>query len=77
MKNKWHGMPPKHCDVCGEGIEKEFVDGKTKSGRWAIMCKLCFLIHGVGLGIGKGQRYSMKVIRGGNRLEWIKVKKAH
>ena len=32
------------------------VDGKTKAGPWANMCSSCHLTHGVGLGLGKGQR---------------------
>lgn len=31
-------------------------DGKTTEGPWAYMCETCFTIHGVGLGMGKGQK---------------------
>lgn len=31
-------------------------DGKTKDGPWANMCEQCFKTHGIGLGLGKGQR---------------------
>lgn len=31
-------------------------DGKTRQGRWAYMCEACFAVHGVGLGLGRGQR---------------------
>jgi hypothetical protein len=30
-------------------------DGKTKRGPWANMCEECFQVHGVGLGLGRGQ----------------------
>lgn len=36
------------------------VDGKTKMGPWAYMCEGCFQSHGVGLGLGKGQRLVLK-----------------
>jgi hypothetical protein len=48
------------CDI--HKIERNTIvpaiyDGKTKSGRWASMCESCMFTHGVGLGLGKGQRY--------------------
>lgn len=76
MKNKWYGVTPKQCDVCSGKLTTAFVDGRTKTGFWAIMCLPCHKEFGVGLGVGKGQRYSMKVIKGGG-TEWIKVKKTH
>ena len=51
------------CDVCTKKIkdvEPWFVDGKTKEGPWALMCPACFGKHGVGLGLGKGQKYNGK-----------------
>ena len=65
MKNKWHGTPPELCEVCKGELEGEFVDGRTKPGFWAIMCLACHKEFGVGLGIGKGQKYKMKAIKGG------------
>lgn len=52
-----HANPPTRCDVCGAPITDEFVDGKTKMGPWADMCPGCFSAYGVGLGVGRGQRY--------------------
>lgn len=40
------------CQFCGESAK---VDGMTKMGCWAFMCKNCFKLYGVGLGLGKGQ----------------------
>jgi len=40
------------CDFCEV---QAYVDGKTKIGIWANMCKTCFKKHGVGIGLGKGQ----------------------
>jgi len=42
------------CDFCGKVAK---YDGKTKMGPWANMCESCFKINGVGLGLGKGQRF--------------------
>ena len=58
-KLKWYGTLPKNCDLCKNKLEKVFIDGKTKFGPWAIMCESCFEINGVGLGVGKGQKYSI------------------
>lgn len=54
----WIGeVPP--CDFCGRPIADEFVDARTKSGPWAIMCPSCHRTYGVPqtLGLGVGQRY--------------------
>lgn len=45
------------CDFCGTENPDIIVDGRTKSGPWAWMCLEDFLEKGVGLGIGRGQRY--------------------
>ena len=63
----WTGDVPKTCDVCGSVIMGQFTDGKTVYGSWASMCFLCAMTHGVGYGVGKGQKYKKK----GKR--WIKV----
>lgn len=51
------------CDICKEKIKGNsewFVDGKTVFGPWALMCERCFEEHGVGLGLGRGQKYDGK-----------------
>ena len=53
----WSGTPPTCCDTCGDVIIDAFFDAKTKAGPWALMCRGCYAIHGVGLGTGKGQFY--------------------
>ena len=40
------------CDFCKRVA---YVDGRTKWGYWAYMCRDCFRLWGVGLGIGHGQ----------------------
>lgn len=35
-------------------------DGKTTRGPWAYMCQQHHILHGVGLGLGKGQRLVLK-----------------
>ena len=61
----WNGSAIEKCDFCGEPIVREFIDGKTKRGSWAIMCLACHNVIGVGLGVGKGQHYMR---------EWVKVR---
>ena len=66
MKKKWQGEA-ESCDICGESLDglsdkQWFVDGKTKHGPWAVMCPMCFETYGVGLGIGKGQKYDVKTL---------------
>ena len=46
------------CDICGE-VDAQY-DGKTTSGPWANMCHKCMSQHGVGLGLGKGQRLILR-----------------
>ena len=53
----WIGSTPTNCDVCGKPILDTFVDGKTRGGPWGMMCVPCHGAHGVGLGLGRGQRY--------------------
>lgn len=76
MKAKWHGETPTKCEVCGRKLTTAFIDGRTKTGFWAIMCLACHKEFGVGLGIGKGQKYEMRVIKDGEK-EWIKIKRTY
>jgi len=64
-KLKWYGVLPKKCDICGKPLRGHFIDGRTKMGSWATMCMSCHNEHGVGLGLGKGQKYSL---RGGQKV---------
>ena len=48
---------PACCDICHSKLEETFVDGATRSGRWANMCLKCFTRCGVGIGVGCGQIY--------------------
>lgn len=61
-EKKWNAEAPARCDGCDEMLEGTFIDGKTIFGHWAIMCENCHTTHGVGLGIGKGQRYNLKTL---------------
>lgn len=56
----WMGSTPAICDTCDEPIKKEFTDGKTRMGPWANMCPGCSAIYGVGLGLGRGQKYEQQ-----------------
>lgn len=64
-KPKWLGPIPTKCQVCGGKISTYFVDGQVRGiedhrGQWALMCSMCHNLYGIGLGIGRGQKYSAK-----------------
>lgn len=63
----WQGTVPAYDDFT-QKIENEFIDGKTQMGPWAFMTPTSFRSLGVGLGLGKGQRY-VKQSDG----QWLKV----
>jgi hypothetical protein len=56
-KTYWLSEVPKSCDICHNSITTVFIDGATTFGPWANMCVSCHDLYGVGLGIGKGQKY--------------------
>lgn len=57
-KKVWFGTDPKECDICEGPITDEFVDGKLRGQvAWGVLCPGCHKKHGVGLGLGKGQKY--------------------
>jgi len=62
MSVKWCGSQPSKCDLCSGRLGKVFYDGKTKMGRWALMCHSCFNYYGCGLGVGKAQKYDTKTL---------------
>ena len=49
---------PLSCDIC----DNQFDDGKmydSNTGRgWGNLCSKCFKMHGLGLGMGRGQEYT-------------------
>ena len=63
-EKKWFGSPPVRCDLCDHLFTEHefFIDGRARAGWWAIMCEDCHKIHGIGLGQGAGQRYSIKTL---------------
>ena len=38
-------------------------DAKTKVGPWVYMCQAHFDVHGIGLGLGKGQELVLKEVK--------------
>lgn len=65
----WIGSQIKGCQTCGIPLKNIFIDGRTRGGSWAIMCEECHSIMGVGLGVGRGQKYQLDEETG----EWVKV----
>ena len=64
---QWHGMVKEEDDF-GAPITTTFVDGATKRGPWAIMSPASHVLHGVGLGTGRGQKYEKQ-----DKGVWLKV----
>jgi len=50
-------IPP--CDICQKPAG---YDAKTKAGPWAYLCGACFDVHGIGTGLGKGQRLILREV---------------
>ncbi len=67
MSKQWFGEVPEK-DSFGEPITTTFIDGATFSGPWAIMTPRSFKMLGVGLGLGRGQKYEKQ-----NGGVWLKV----
>lgn len=61
---KWHGTWPSPCQLCGRPLDRQehFIDGATVYGPWALMCVFCHSELGLGLGTGKGQKYSSETL---------------
>lgn len=60
---------PDICQLCEAPVNDDFVDGKTRMGYWTDMCLPCHDFYGVGLGLGKGQRYQ----RQAGMTDFVKV----
>jgi len=50
---------PNKCQICQDTMSdaQEFYDFRAFTGNWYDGCVSCWCAHGVGLGVGKGQRY--------------------
>jgi hypothetical protein len=53
----WHGESPDRCIVCRQPFRNSFIDGATRAGRWGLLDLACHRVHGLGLGVGKGQLF--------------------
>ena len=68
-KELTHANPPSECDLCGDRLVTDFVDGKMLVGPWANMCMSCHALNGSGLGTGLGQHFRHRKDDG----KWVKV----
>ena len=48
-----------NCNIAG-CKDKARYNGKTKEGRWELMCEKHFEKLGVGLGLGKGLKFALQ-----------------
>lgn len=65
MEKYWRGSWPVKCDICKVELANRvhFIDGRTKTGSWGLLCTACHKMHGVGLGTGRGQKYDSKTLK--------------
>jgi hypothetical protein len=45
------------CEMNGDGKVEAHYDAKTVMGPWGHLCEECFTEFGIGLGLGRGQRF--------------------
>ena len=64
---KWVGSVG-YCNLCHNPIVECFVDGTVRNGGWATMCVECHAEYGLGLGMGRGQKYQKQ-----EDGSWLKV----
>lgn len=65
----WEGSAPVCCEWCKGSLDGVFIDGKVRfRACWGKLCAECHEAHGIGLGLGKGQKY-VKQPDG----KWLKV----
>ena len=60
MVRKWLSERPEKCQICGAILAKcgKFVDARTNSGPWAIVCPTCHDVEcNSRIGVGCGQEY--------------------
>jgi len=67
--NKSYSNAPSICDICESDFAGIMYDALTVHGRWGNLCRRCFRTHGIGLGTGKGQRYTQSRYTD----EWVKT----
>lgn len=63
----WNGTVGDKDDF-GDKIKDIIIDGKTNMGPWGLMTERSFSRHGVGLGLGKGQKYKKQ-----SNGKWLKI----
>jgi hypothetical protein len=65
----WIGPVPANCQMCDRPLGNTMVDAATRpQGRWGILDLKCHRIHGVGVGVGKGQVYAKQ-----DDGRWLKI----
>lgn len=58
MEKHYHlGHPPVKCELTDRPITDTFIDGRTINGNWCYMHPDTHASRGIGLGIGKGQKF--------------------
>jgi hypothetical protein len=69
MARKVYWLSPlKDCDICHNPFGNIMIDGKTRQGPWGNLCERCHTVFGVGLGLGRGQKYEKQTDG-----KWLKI----
>ena len=64
----WLSPVPEGCQLCSRPFLGIMYDARIRTGQWANMCSSCHRSYGVGLGLGRGQRYMLQ-----KNGKWLKV----
>jgi hypothetical protein len=48
-----------YWDICKAALDNKFYDARIQMGPWGCLCEDCFIEHGTGLGLGRGQRFEI------------------
>lgn len=59
----------KMCNFCNKLLNDSAIDGATIYGPWAWMCVKCHILIGMGLGIGRSQKYKFVQEKGYVQVE--------
>jgi hypothetical protein len=62
-KKYWLSPVEPNCEFCGTAIKKKFYDARIRTAGGTICgtaCPSCFTLEGIGLGLGRGQEYTLQ-----------------
>uniref|UniRef100_A0A6M3JVA2 Uncharacterized protein n=1 Tax=viral metagenome TaxID=1070528 RepID=A0A6M3JVA2_9ZZZZ len=69
MTQTWFGSPPDLCELCKEPFASVFYDARINHapphlrGKWALLCRKCFIATEGRLGLNYGQEYDLQTLK--------------